>query len=650
MSPAEMAHRARDAWLKRRWRARQVRDMAADPLAVPETGAGFASPLSDSVREAVPAAARARLLAAADAVLQGRWPLFDRVRDDLDPCPDWFLDPRTGQRAPDAVYCFAAAYRDEAAVGNVKYLWELSRHHHLTLLAAAYFLSGDDRYAARTAAHLADWWQRNPFLSGIHWSSGIELAMRVIGWVWIRRLLDGWPRAPELFEANPVFLRQLHHHLDFLATFESHGSSANNHLLAEVAGLFAGACGFPYFRETAVWRAHAARLLRRELTRQTFASGLNREQASDYHMFVLELGLAAAVEGEAAGHGLGAEAWGRLRAMVDALAATVDVGGRPPRQGDSDDAVGLLLDAPESPRQAGLLATGAALFGACPWWPRIADGDVRTALWTALAPRPDCAGERPARRPSLFADAGLALLRDLAPRADEIWCRCDHGPHGYLSIAAHAHADALAIELRHGGVDILADPGTYCYHGEPEWRAYFRSTLGHNTLELAGHDQSASGGPFLWTRHAAATLAMVHGLDEGDEAIWSASHDGYGALQPPAVHHRTVRLDRAERSLTLEDRVEGGAGHQARLAFHLGPTVDCTLEGATATLLWQRDGTPCRATLTLPAAMHWRARSGVAAPPLGWYSPGFGRKQPAVTLVGEGSCDGEPWLTRLDFA
>ena len=64
----------------------------------------------------------------------------------------------------------------------------------------------------------------------------------------------------------------------------------------------------------------------------------------------------------------------------------------------------------------------------------------------------------------------------------EIWCRCDGGPHGFLSIAAHAHADALSVEVRHDGVDVLADPGTYCYHGQPEWRQYFRSTLGHNTL------------------------------------------------------------------------------------------------------------------------------------------------------------------------
>lgn len=97
-----------------------------------------------------------------------------------------------------------------------------------------------------------------------------------------------------------------------------------------------------------------------------------------------------------------------------------------------------------------------------------------------------------------------------------IWCRCDGGPHGFLSIAAHGHADALSVEVRHDGVDLLADPGTFCYHGQPEWRQYFRSTLGHNTLQVDGADQSVSGGPFLWTRHARSRVLVA---DTSDAAV-----------------------------------------------------------------------------------------------------------------------------------
>jgi uncharacterized heparinase superfamily protein len=526
-------------------------------------------------------------------------------------------------------------------------VWEPSRHQHLTVLAAAWHLSGDQRHAAAVAAQLRSWWAANPFLSGIHWTSGIELGVRLLSWVWIRRLLDGWDGAAALFERNRTFLQQLRHHQQWLAHLPSHGSSANNHLLAELAGQFVAGCAFPAFPESAAWREHAAAGLRRELLRQTFPSGLNRELASGYHGFVLELGLAAALEGEAAGHPLGAEVWDALRRMVDALAAVVDVRLRPPRQGDADDGHGLLLDGQGYDRWASLLHTGAVLFGPQPWWPPVPRADVRTPLWTRLGgpPAQPGAAPRPPRRPSLLADAGMALLRDEAGRDDELWCRADHGPHGYLSIAAHAHADALALEVRVGGVDLLADPGTYCYAAEPAWRGWFRSTAAHNTLEVDGTDQSTAAGPHLWTRHARAWLEHAAGLDGGPVAEWRAAHDGYRRLRPPAVHRRTVRLHRPARRLVVEDGLEGDGAHDCRLAFHLGPEVACSLRGSRASLSW--DGGRRAATLILPPRLDWVCVRGRTEPPAGWYSPAFDQRVPAFTLLGTGRVTGDQVLVTV---
>ena len=118
--------------------------------------------------------------------------------------PDWFLDPVTGRRAPDAALAFGIDHRDETVTGNVKSVWELSRHHHLTVLAAAWWLTSDARYADVVAAQLRSWWARNPFLSGIHWTSGIELGVRLTSWVWIRRLLDDWPGVSRPLRGQPA--------------------------------------------------------------------------------------------------------------------------------------------------------------------------------------------------------------------------------------------------------------------------------------------------------------------------------------------------------------------------------------------------------------------------------------------------------------
>jgi hypothetical protein len=631
MSPAEIAGRVRDLTVQRRWHFRQVRDAADDPLPVPADLTAPDEPLAAGAH--VSEDARMGVKEAAEELLAGRWPMFAIQRQDMAPAPDWFLDPRTGRRAPSQTYCFDINHRDPEVVGNVKYVWEASRHQHITVLAAAFYLTGDERYATAAGDHLRSWWAANPFLSGIHWTSGIELGVRLLSWVWTRRLLASWSGAGALFERNPTFVRQLHHHQEYLARLPSRGSSANNHLLAEMAGQFAASCAFPYFQETAAWREQAATVLRRESVLQTFPSGLNREQATEYHGFVLELTLAAALEGEAAGHPLGPDCWETLRRMVDALAAIMDVNLHPPRQGDADDGHGLLLDRPDYNRWASLLATGEVLFGRAAWWPPVRRVDVRTALWTSLASPPILERPRPQRRPSLFADAGMALLRD-EPGPEEFWCRADAGPHGYLGTAAHAHADALSIEVRVGGVEVLADPGTYCYGGEPRWRTWFRSTLGHNTLQVGGNDQSVQGGTHLWTRQAKARLAYVSGLDDEPTATWHALHSGYRRLHPPAVHHRVVRLHRAQRRLVVEDQLESEAEHDCCLAFHLGPEVSCVLVGGRALLTWPAKEETRSATLVLPNGLEWRRLEGSADPIAGWYSPSFDVRVPAISLLG----------------
>ncbi|WP_329124845.1 alginate lyase family protein [Streptomyces sp. NBC_01465] len=631
MGPQEIAGRVGDTVRRRRWRS-------APPECPAVTGARFTAVLPEGAVDAVSPDAAKLLLAAADRLMYGRAEYFGVLRDDLSE-PDWWYDPKTGRRAADG-YAFDVPYRDENTVGDIKQIWELSRHQHLTQLAAAYALTGNERYAERVAEHLSSWWETNPPLRGVHWVSGIELGIRLLSWVWVRRLLDGWQGAATLFEDNPTAVQQIWYHQRWLAAFPSRGSSANNHVIAEAAGQFAAACAFDWFDSSARWRDDALRSLERHLRSNTFPSGLNRELATEYHGLVLELGLAALAEADAAGVPVPATVRRVLLRMTDALAAVVDNRLRPPRQGDADDGHGLVLDGAGCDRWASLLATGDAVFGRLDWWPEVTGADVRTPLLAALIKPAQAAASRPATRPAHFADAGLTILRG----PGEIWCRCDGGPHGFLSIAAHAHADALSVEVRHDGVDVLADPGTYCYHGQPAWRQYFRSTLGHNTLRLGGADQSVSGGPFLWTRQA-RTRVLTADPTGVPVARWCAEHDGYR----PAVHRRRVELAATSRELTIFDEVRGTGG-EVTLAFHLGPEIAADLVGGRAQLTWIKDGEGRSAVLDLPEQLAWRAHRGESEPSpssssrgypmLGWYSAGFGRKEPTTTLVGTGDTNG----------
>ena len=647
MSPAEIAWRAREQALRRAWRSRQVlpgQTAALLPLTAAEAlpRRRFTAVLPPELAARVPETARAAIVADADRLLKGEWEMLGAVRTDMVQ-PDWFWDPVTGRRSSPDAYAFSVNQRDEAAVGNIKQVWEVNRLQHLTLLATAWFLTAEEAYAQRVADQLRSWLRENPFLSGVNWTSGIELGVRLINLAWIRRLLDSWPGVAALFEGSETTVRQIRWHQEYLAAFESRGSSANNHLIAEAAGQLAASCAFPWFPESERWRREAASLLARSLADNTFPSGINRELASDYHGFVFELGVFAAAEAAAAGTPVPDGTWRLLCSMADAMAALVDCLGQPPRQGDSDEGRVVLLDAPARGRWPALLALGDGVFGRLAWWPAVPP-DAGSVLLRSLAGDVEEVSGRPAARPDRFPDAGISILRTAAADSPELWCRCDGGPHGFLSIAAHAHADALSVEVRYGGVDVLADPGTYCYHGEPAWRSYFQSTIGHNTVEVGGRWQSVRGGAFLWLRHAAGR--EISFASDGAVASWTGEHDGYR----PAVHRRSARLDRGARVVEITDEISGGP-HDVRVAFHLGPDVAASLAGSVASLAWPDAVTPGAAELMLPAGLEWSLHRGETEPILGWYSAGLGHRVPAVTLLGQGrSQPGESLVTRLTFA
>jgi len=248
-----------------------------------------------------------------------------------------------------------------------------------------------------------------------------------------------------------------------------------------------------------------------------------------------------------------------------------------------------------------MLALAEALVGRQDWWPWF-PADAASSLVGAMAGSRCQVEGRPSQRPSRFAEAGITLLRTSGK--DEIWCRCDGSPHGYHGVAGRSDADALAVEVRYAGVDILANPGTFCRSGDD--------------------GPSARGRP--------AQAREIELLDDGDIARWTAEHDEYAALDRPARHRRSVLLDRASRSIDIIDQIDGGR-YGIRLAFLLGPDVRAKLEESCAVLDWPTASVPGAARLELPPELRWSLHHG-----------------PALTLLGCGHCvPGLPLITRLEF-
>ena len=74
------------------------------------------------------------------------------------------------------------------------------------------------------------------------------------------------------------------------------------------------------------------------------------------------------------------------------------------------------------------------------------------------------------------------------------------------------------------------------------------------------------------------------------------------------------------------------------------------LSETSAVLSWPGAATPGSGRLELPRGLAWSLHRGETDPILGWYSGSFGRRVPAITLLGRGRpVADEPLSTRLEF-
>ena len=619
MTPLEVAHRALRAMLARAERSGLLRAPAvpAPDLAV------TAKPWVH--RD--PGVNPERYLAAADEIARGRLDLFALRELEVGVPPRWNRDPKTGIEAP-LVYGKLLDYRDPNLVGDIKYLWEPNRHLQLVSLAQAYALSGKRRYYDALVEQLESWFIACPYALGPNWASALEAGIRLVNWALAWQLVQ--PIDDADFKSR--WLRSVYEHAHFIRHWFSAHSSANNHLLGEATGLFVAALTWPHWPELAEWGRQAKAILEREALAQNAPDGVNREQAVWYQQFVLDMLLTCLLAAKANGEPFSAAYEQRIEAMMDYLAAIMDVGGNVPMFGDADDGYLVRLDpGPGFAPQHSALGLGALLFrrGDFKLKAGALDDRAHWLLGAGAASQYDALQAEATRLPvrQSFPQGGYYILgADLGTPA-EIRAVVDAGPLGYTTIAAHGHADALSFTLSVGGREFLVDPGTYAYHTQERWREYFRGTVAHNTVRIDGLDQSEQGGNFMWVKHARAGCGLW--LSSSEKDTFEGWHDGYLRLADPVKHCRLLALDKRARRLLIEDSLTMAEEHEVELLFHCAE--ECRVDAVAQGYLIERDGITLE--LALPPEGTAEIYRGSLSPLSGWISRGFDRRQPTSTLL-----------------
>jgi hypothetical protein len=559
---------------------------------------------------------------AAEHIALGSIPLGARVAA-VGARPDWALEPLSGKRTP-ATHWRRIPYLDPRVAGDCKFTWELNRHQYFLTLGQAYALTGDERYAAIIAAHLWSWMDDNPPQIGINWTSSLELAFRAISWIWALALIR---HSRHL--TTPLYVRTLkylYRHARHIERNLSTYFSPNTHLTGEALGLLYIGTAFPQFARAHQWRLNGRRILTEELDRQLFADGVYFEQATSYHRYTTDFYLHAELLTKSSAPSSAPAVEPRLHALLDFLLHITKPDGTAPLIGDDDGGRLVMLGQRPVNDFRDTLAIGAALShrGDCA---SVAGDAIEELIWllgsTGLETYDHLRAVPPASTSRAFADSGYFVMRESwDSHADWGIVRC--GQHALRS-GAHAHADALAIEVSIAGRSMLVDSGTYVYTAAQADRDYFRSSAAHNTLTIDGASSAEpAASAFKWrsvpcSRTSAWASSATFDFFEGE-------HDGYLRLDSPAIHRRAVFFLKGE-YWVLRDRVESDGDHRVALRLHWAPDVAVSVLDAG---ILRADA---RGSGGAPVAARFFARRGRLSCEAGWVSSAFGTRQPASVSV-----------------
>jgi hypothetical protein len=430
-------------------------------------------------------------------------------------------------------------------------------------------------------------------------------------------------------------------HCEYSYENPSRFSSANNHLIAEYAGLFIAAVKWP-FKAAEKWIQYAQNGLEREIRVQHSAEGINKEEAAEYIQFITDFFLLSYIVGKNTQHPFSDTYEAKLQQIIDYIFHFLDCKGTFPKYGDEDDGKCFMTDLdPHLNNFRSLLTSGALLFDQPAWKKKSGGYDRKNQLLFGREGKnkfesvPDVSMTEAS---TFYPHAGHFICRKKAGDR-EVYLHFDAAPLGFLSIAAHGHADALSFILHVDGQPVLVDPGTYTYHTEPEWRRYFVSTFAHNTICINHSDQARFSGTTLWLKHYTCTVHKAESNEYRD--FIEASHDGYRHLG--FRHTRSIDFDKEALRFTIIDSItseKSVADYHIEIPFHLHPGV--RVDSSDSNKYHLNTGSGRQIELHLDNRLHSSVLAGQLEPfKAGWYSDSFLVKESSKTIVGSIKCSGE---------
>jgi hypothetical protein len=569
----------------------------------------FKPPIAQRLKDLLGAKSKALLKEAAE-ILDGEVRLFG-------------ADPQPLDLAPPAPLGHWTTFPIHAPTGeDIKLIWEPARFGWAATLARAYQLTGKDEFAEAVWARLEEFLAANPPNQGPHWASAQEVALRLIHLAFAYSVIAPSPATTP--ERRMLLVAAIIAHARRIPpTLAYARAQNNNHLLSEALGLITAAALLPEHSRADSWNRLGWRWFEQGLHSQVAEIGTYAQHSANYQRLVLQLGLWANLLAQQHRAPLPSLVAQRLAALTYWQLRLLDMeSGALPNLGPNDGAYILPLSIqPFGDHRPVLQAAGFAFLGEHPIPPGVWD---ELALWLVQPPAKPL---KPPARPAAYQPP----LRLQGRRS---WA--------YLRTARFhsrpGHADQLHLDLWWRGLNLALDPGSYRYTAPAPWDNALAATRVHNTLTVDGRDQMTRARRFLWLDWAQARLLDTGLNDIGHLIAAAAKHDGYRGLR----HQRTVRVD-AKDQWTIEDQLlpHNRVPAPVEACLHwLLPDWPWLLTENTLTLKSPRGhiAITLEAEPGMPKLALVRAGEVVQGeldpdPILGWHSPTYTVKEPALSLI-----------------
>ena len=336
------------------------------------------------------------------------------------------------------------------------HLWNFNLHYfeYLHPMAARFKESGDRQYLDKTLHMIRGWIRQNPVERGGDGWSSYTISMRLPNWM---AYLASTGEALEPHFREEMEQSMIGQYVYLSDHLEKH--ILGNHYYENLKALVLCALYFGDAQSLPIYLS----AFRKECHEQILADGMHFELSPMYHKIVLE-GLLRVTSALRQARMPDRELEQQAQKMLDAAYSICEASGHTPLFNDSGDNV------------------AKSLF--------------------ALRNAASCHLDMAASYRESFPESGYYIFRN------SNWkLIVDAGQPGPDYIPGHSHCDAMSFELYRNDQPILVNCGTYAY--QHETRNWFRSTAAHNTVQVAGTEQSEIWSTFRLARRSGTRVLEV---------------------------------------------------------------------------------------------------------------------------------------------